>query len=83
MSQMTVSLSADLQGYVDARASAEGMSDPADFVLALLERDRRAYRQDVARVQKLIDEGIASGVCDQDAFEVLDEIMAELRAARG
>lgn len=80
---MTLSLSPDLQGYVDERVASEGLSDPGEFVRALLERDREAYRQDVARVQKLIDEGLASGVCEQDAFEVLDEVFAEGGRLRG
>jgi len=83
MSQVTVPLSPDLRGFVDERASSEGMTDPADFVRAVLERERRAYQDDVARVQKLIDDGIASGVCEQDAFQVLDEVFAGIRQPRG
>jgi antitoxin ParD1/3/4 len=83
MSQMTVSLSPDLQGYVDARVAAEGLTDSAEFVRAVLERERRTYRDDVARVQALLDEGHASGVLDIEPEQILDEIMADLSTRRG
>lgn len=83
MSQMTVSLSPDLQGYVDARVAAEGLTDPAEFVRAVLERERRTYQDDVARVQALLDEGHASGVLDMEPEQILDEIMADLSTRRG
>lgn len=83
MPQLTLSLSPDLQGNIDARVTAEGLAGSAEFLRALLERDREAHRKDVARVQTLIDDGIASGVCEQDAFDVLDEIIADLRRQHG
>ncbi len=83
MSLMTVTLSPDLQGYVDARAAAEGLTDSAEFVRAVLERERRTYQDDVSRVQALLDEGYASGVLDTEPEQILDEIMAHLSTRRG
>ncbi len=83
MAQISVDLPADLQRHVDARAAAGNFGGSAAYLRALAEQDQAAYKADVARVQALIDEGIASGVCEKDAFEVLDEIIAGIRQPHG
>lgn len=83
MAQLNVSLPAELQRHVDARAAAEGFGNPSDYLRALVQRDQDEYRADVARVQALIDEGLASGVIERDAFEVLDEIIGGIRRPHG
>ncbi len=77
MADLSVPLSTDLQSYVDSRVAAEGFADPADFVCALVRRDREEYVRDVARVQRLIDEGIASGIIDDEPENILRQIMDE------
>lgn len=62
---------------------AEGYADEADYLAELVRRDMAAAaRPDspdyIARVREKIEEGLASGVSDQDPFEFL----AELRAGR-
>ena len=83
MPNISVSLSPDLQRHVDARAEGGGYADSSAYLRALAERDQAAYRADVARVQALIDEGLASGVCEKNAFEVLDEVIAGIRQPDG
>lgn len=83
MSQITLSLSAELQGYVDGRAAAEGYRDPADFMRDVVQRDRSAYEADVRRVRALIEEGVASGIVDVEPEDLLDEIIAGLSEPRG
>lgn len=76
MAQVSVTLSADLQRHLAARAADGGHGNPAAYLTALAEQDRAMYRADVARVQALIDEGFASGIIERDALEVVDEIIA-------
>lgn len=83
MADLSVSLSSDLQSYVNSRVAAEGFSDPADFVRALVQRDQEDYIRDVARVQRLIDEGIASGIIDDEPENVLRQIMDEINGRHG
>ena len=83
MAHVRVTLPSDLQRHVDARVADGGFGDPAAYFRALAERDRDTYRADVTRVQAMIDEGLASGVCDDDARVVLDRIIADVRGAHG
>ncbi len=83
MAQVSVTLSSDLQRHVDARVADGGFGDPAAYLRVLAERDRDAYRADVTRVQAMIDEGFASGVCNEDARAVLDRIIADVRGPHG
>ena len=81
MAQLNVSLTADLQRYVDGRVSDAGFADPADYLRALIERDQHSYRADVERVRLLVEEGIASGIVDCEPEDILDEIIADIRTA--
>jgi putative addiction module CopG family antidote len=83
MAQVSVLLPVDLQSYVDARVAAGGYADPADFLRDLIRRDQDDYRADVARVQQLIDEGIASGIVDAEPEDLLRELVAETRTRHG
>ncbi|WP_380937595.1 ribbon-helix-helix domain-containing protein [Sphingomonas floccifaciens] len=83
MADLSVPLSTDLQSYVDARVAAEGFADPAAFVRALVQRDQDEYTRDVARVQRLIDEGIASGIIDDEPENILRQIMDEIPGRHG
>ena len=79
MAQVGVDLPSDLKQHVEARAADGGFGDSAAYLRALAEQGRVTYRADVARVQALIDEGLASGICEKDAFELLDEIIVGIR----
>jgi Arc/MetJ-type ribon-helix-helix transcriptional regulator len=62
---------------------AEGYADEADYLADLVRRDMAQAGwpetpDEIAWVREKIEEGLASGVSDQDAFEFL----AELRAGR-
>ena len=78
MAQVSVDLSNDLQHHVDTRAADAGLGDSAAYLRALAEQDRAAYRADVARVQALINEGIASGIDPRTPEQVLDEVIARI-----
>jgi antitoxin ParD1/3/4 len=83
MSDVSVSLPADLQSYVDARVAQEGFADSADFLRDLVRRDQDEYEADVRRVQQLIQEGIDSGIVDAEPEDILDEILADMHLRHG
>ena len=83
MEHLRLSLTPDLQRYVDGRVSAEGYADPAEFVRDLVQRDQAAYEADVVRVQALIQEGRDSGIIEIEPEVILDEIIARLQRQHG
>jgi Arc/MetJ-type ribon-helix-helix transcriptional regulator len=83
MAQLNVPMPTDLQRWIDSRVVAEGYADAADYVRQLVQRDHDDFEEDVRRVQALIDEGDASGIVDAEPEDVLREIIAEMREARG
>lgn len=83
MAQLNVSLPADLQRHVDARVSAEGFTDSADYLRALIERDQHVYEADVRRVRTMVEVGRASGIVDREPEDILDEIIAGIIKPHG
>jgi antitoxin ParD1/3/4 len=83
MADLSVSLPAELQSYVESRVVAEGFADPADFLRTLVQRDQESYHADVRRVQALIQEGIDSGSLDAEPEDILDEIIAGIHEKHG
>jgi antitoxin ParD1/3/4 len=76
MSQLTISLPPELQGWVDARLAKGGFPDAQTYVRQLIQHDQTLYEAEVRRVRQLIDEGLASGILDAEPEDVLDEIIA-------
>jgi antitoxin ParD1/3/4 len=67
---------------------AEGYADEADYLAELVRRDMAEAAwpetpEDIAWVRAKIEEGLASGICEKDAFEVLEEIRTNRKARRG
>jgi antitoxin ParD1/3/4 len=67
---------------------AEGYADEADYLAELVRRDMAEAAwpetpEEIAWVREKIEEGLASGICEKDAFEVLEEIRANRKARRG
>lgn len=77
----------DLRRWIDARLAEGRYADEADYIRDLVRRDQEGLLpetpEDVAWVREQVAIGLASGVCDRDAFEVLDEIRANREARRG
>ena len=79
MGIVNVSLSDDLGRHLSARAAAEGTS-PADYLLKLVERDVSVARDDLTRDRTLWEEGVQSGVLDDEPEDILEQIIAEIPA---
>jgi antitoxin ParD1/3/4 len=77
----------EIKRWIATRLS-EGYADEADYLIELIRRDMAEAAwpetpEEIAWVRAKVEEGIASGVCEKDAFEVLDEIRAGRKARRG
>lgn len=83
MVQVSLSLPTELQRHIDSRVATGAFASSSAYLQALVERDKAEYRADVARVQALIDEGLASGVVDRDALTALDDVIAGIPRPNG
>lgn len=81
MSQLNVSIPPALKTWIDSRVAEGRYSSASDYIRDLVRRDQDAETEETQWLRGLIAEGLASGVIEKDASEVLREIMAE-RPAR-
>ena len=79
MNDLTKFLSPDLARRVESRIAEGEFADAGDYLRELVQRDLDEAA-DTAWVRAKVEEGLASGVIDKDAREVLREIIAELHA---
>jgi antitoxin ParD1/3/4 len=83
MSQLNVSIPPALKSWIDARVAEGRYSSASDYVRDLVRRDQESAPDETLWLRGLIEEGLASGVIDKPAKQVLREIMAEHPAPRG
>ncbi len=77
MTQLSVSMPPALQTWVDARIAQGAYADAADYLRDLVRRDQAQSADDRRWLKAMIDEGLASGVLEEDADTVIDAIIAE------
>lgn len=77
-----LSFSPEVQQWIATRLADGGYADEEDYFLDLIRRDMQQFEDDIDWVRERIAEGLASGVIEKDAREVLREIMAERPAQR-
>ena len=75
MAQMNISLPEGLKKWAEMRVAEGRYSSTSDLVRDLLRREQERS-DDVAWVQAMVDEGMASETLEKDAFEVIDELIA-------
>lgn len=75
MATMNVSLPDPMKEWVEAQAQGGLYSNSSDYVRDLIRRDQ-VRKEKIANMQKLIDEGRASGRSNRS----MDEIIAEAKA---
>lgn len=80
MIHVSIPLSPDLQTWIESRVSDGSYADAAEYFRELAQRDREQNGRQ--RLKALIEEGLASGVLDQDVDELFDEILADLPSRR-
>lgn len=72
MATMNVSLPETMKNWVEAQARTGRYSNASDYVRDLIRRDQERADK-LAELQRLIDEGLASGVSSRSMDEVLQE----------
>lgn len=82
MTELTISIPPQLQSLIEARLADGAYVDAADYVRDLLRQDARA-EQERAHLRELIEEGLASGVLDQEPQHIIAELIAEDPDLRG
>ncbi len=82
MSQLNVSVPVGLKNWIDARVAEGRYSSASDYVRDLVRRDQDAALDETVWLRGLIEEGLASGVIDEEPEAVLRQIMAEYPAPR-
>jgi antitoxin ParD1/3/4 len=83
MSQLNVSIPPALKSWIDVRVAEGRYSSASDYVRDLVRRDQDSASDETVWLRGLIEEGLASGVIEKDASEVIEDIIAERRARRG
>ena len=78
MATMNVSLPDGMKVWVEAQSQTGRYSNASDYVRDLIRRDQERSDK-IAAMQKLIDEGLASGISTRSK----EEIRAAGRAAAG
>ena len=74
MPTLTVPMPDGMKSWIDEQATSGTYVDSADYVRDLIRRDQQRSRA-IASMQKLVDEGLASGV----SAESMDDILQTLR----
>ncbi len=69
MATMNVSLPDPMKDWVEAQASTGRYSNASDYVRDLIRRDQERVGK-VAHVQRLVTEGVESGISDQSMADI-------------
>lgn len=83
MTQLTISVPPALMEWIDERVASGLYADATDYIRHLIRRDKERVSEDTAWLRGMIDEGLASGVLDEEPEDVLHAIMSKYPANRG
>lgn len=75
MATMNVSLPDPMKAWVEAQAETGRYANASDYVRDLIRKDQERNDK-IAAMQRLVDEGLASGISSRS----MDEILADARA---
>lgn len=79
MATMNVSLPESMKGWVEAQAHDGRYSNSSDYVRDLIRRDRIRCEK-IAAMQKLVDEGRASGISSRTVDEIFEDARRRVAA---
>jgi len=82
MATMNVSLPDAMKVWVEDQTKTGRYGNASDYVRDLIRRDQERADK-IAAMQRLVDEGMASGVSEQSFDEIIAEARSEARARRG
>ncbi len=78
MATMNISLPDDMKAWVEAQAASGRYGNSSDVVRDLVRR-AQVREEKIANMQRLVDEGLASGIDDRP----LKQIMADIKSGVG
>jgi len=81
MATMSVSLPEKMKDWAEDQARSGGYSNVSDYVHDLIRRDQERSEK-VAAMQRLVDEGLASGIGERSASALFDEAKKRAEGAR-
>ena len=81
MATMNVSLPEQMKDWGDALAQLGKYSSSSDYVRDLIRRDQERCTK-IAHMQKLVDEGLASGVSTRSKDEIFGAAQVRVEAGR-
>ena len=81
MATMNVSLPDPMKEWVEAQAQTGRYSNASDYVRDLIRRDQERVSK-LAELQRLITEGLESGISDRSIGDVLKAARKQAEAAR-
>lgn len=80
MGEMSFDFPPELRRWIEVRLAEGRYADAKDYVSDLIRRDQDAaslWEEDTAKVRRLIEEGEASGLSDEDPFELIERLIAK------
>lgn len=91
MGEMSFDFPPDLRRWIEERVAQGRYADAADYVRDLIRRDQDGVlpdpieetAEDIAWVREKIAEAQASPLLDRDPRDIIDELIAKRRTARG
>ncbi len=75
MATMNISLPDPMKDWVETQAQGGRYSNTSDYVRDLIRKDQDRVSK-IAAMQRLVDEGLASGVSDKSMTEIREEARA-------
>lgn len=82
MATMNVSLPDPMRNWVEAQTKSGRFGNASDYVRDLIRRDQERAAQ-IAQLQQMVDEAIASGVSDKSPNDLMTEARARSRRTTG
>ncbi|QFT29604.1 Antitoxin ParD4 [Labrenzia sp. THAF82] len=80
MATMNVSLPDPMKDWVEAQAATGRYANASDYVRDLIRRDQERADK-IAQMQKLVSEGLDSGISDQSMADILQSARARMKSA--
>ena len=82
MATMNISLPDPMKAWVEEQAKSGRYANTSDVVRDLIRREQvRADK--IANMQRLIDEGRASGISDRTPRQIFEDVKAEFERRKG
>lgn len=76
MATMNISLPDQMKAWVEAQSADGRYANSSDYVRDLIRREQ-VKAEKIANMQRLVDEGRASGISDKTPRQVFEEVRAE------